>query len=498
MKKLLYFLVALAFTNATSAQISTKSVDFTAYKINSDREYIVPDKHDGSFYLFFQTDKATFEKGKMTLFLIDSASKIMQNKELEFSFPRLNSLISTQANDNGLNYICRTNKTGLSNKPQGVQLIQRINFDKKALSQTVKTLFEVNYPVEEIVSVINTDTLYYMITFEKKANKINFYSFDTDTLRFKKGYSLPKMESKKFFEKVLDNAGEGKEFVDMINEGKFFLKDNIFHLLIDHDTHQYYMPFNLNQDTTSIRELNLALKSSVSLSSNVRRETTGQIFDNKLFQLHRLENFLCLGVYDIATFKRLAIMEFKEGDTTTTKNSPFYLDEIAIIKKNELKNSNKFYSNLNMRYLAIEVKAKDDNYEIKLGGVYGSRQSNSSNFLMQNMMFQMDMQRWQINNMQKINPPPPIRAGGFRSVPILKPLIEEDEPREVFFYLKLKKSDLSFANGTIYPIVTELDKLRKNLTVKEQLVTPDFKLKDRKGFGYFDKTKKTFIFKIED
>jgi hypothetical protein len=498
MKKLLYFLVVLAFTNATYAQISTKSVDFTDYKIYSDREYIAPDKSDGSFYLFFQTDKKTFEKGKMTLFQIDSTSKIIQNKELDLSFPRLNSLFLTQSNDSGLNYICRTNKMSPFSKPEGIQLIQNIFFDKKTLSHTVKTLFEINYPLEEIVSVINTDTIHYMITFETKANKINIYSFNFDNLKFKKTYSLPKMNTKKFFEKVLDNASEAKEFANTINTGKFFFKDNIFHLLIDHEGHQYYMPFNLNRDTTSIKELDLALKSSVSLSSNVRRETTGQILDNKLFQLHRLENFLLLGVYDIATFKRLAIIEYKEGDTNTVKNSPFYLDEIAINKKNELKNSSKFYSNLNMRNLAIEVKAKEDNYEIKLGGVYGSRQSNSRNFLMQDMMFQMDMQRWQINNMQRINPPPPIRTGGFRSVSNVLTFLEEEEPREVFFYLKLKKSDFTFANGTVYPNVTELDKLRKSLTVKEQLVTPDFKIEDRKGFGYYDKTKKAFILKIED
>ncbi len=494
MEKILILLLSVAFQNALLAQITTKTIDLSAYKVKSDREYVVADKHDDSMYLFFQKDKSAFGEPKMSVIQIDSNAKIFQNKDLEKSFPRLNALITTLSNDNGLNYIYRTNKNGLSEKPEGVQLIRNIRLDKKTLSQTDKTLFEVNYPSEEIISSINTDTIQYMMTFEKKANKVTFYGFDADTLRFQKAYSLPKMDKKKFYEKVFDNTVEGKNFADMVNKGKLFLKENTFHLLIDHDECQFYMPFNLNQDSTYIKELPLAIKSAVSLSATPDRKTTGQIMDNKIFQLHKLENVLCLGVYDLASLKRIALVEYKKGDTTTTKNSPFYLDDRVINKKNEIKNSNYFFNSLLMPLLAIEVVDKVDTYEIKMGGSNTIQSSNNMDFLMQNMMFQRQMNL----NMQSINPPPPIRAGGFRSLEVQPYLFIEGEVREVYFYLKLKKSDLSFAEETISPNMRELDKLRKILIENEQSLTPDFKFKDRDGFGYYDKTEKKFILNIED
>jgi hypothetical protein len=293
MKKILILLSIIAFQSALQAQIRSQKIDLIDSKINSDREIVVADSQDSSIFIFFQKDREeSYPNGKLTLLKVNNGSKILLTKELPPEFPRINNLLTTTTNDSSIFYFYRANKVGKKSKMDGMQLINCIQLDKNMLEPKIKMLFEVNHPQEKFIGFVSKDTVQYLITLDNKAKKVAFYGFDANQLKSKKVYSLPEIIEKKWYEKALNNIGEGTDFETMAQPNKIFMEDNIFHLILDYNKNQYYMSFDPAKDSATHTQMPLALKSSVSYSSNPLEETTGQIIDNKIFQLRHIEEVL--------------------------------------------------------------------------------------------------------------------------------------------------------------------------------------------------------------
>jgi hypothetical protein len=500
MKKILILLVSLAFNVTLVAQLQKISLDLAKEGVKSDGEYILPDADSTAFYVFFQKDNGTFSEGKITLIKVDTGSKILIKKVLPKTFPGVSTFLKSSAGDKGLEIIYRANKKAGSSKMEGIQVVKSLHIDKTTLEQTETSLFEINYPKEEILTFIERDTVNYLMTFENKANKVHFYAFNNNILLFQKTISLKDAAGKTFYKDVFTDLAEGKDFATSSSKCKIFLQDSIFHCLIDHESNQFYASFDLSKDSISIEKMPLALHSAVFITGNgeVDRETTGQVVGDKIFQLHRIQDLLCLGVYDLKSFKRLAIYEFKKGDLTIVKNSPYYLDNQIINKKDEAKNNKAFFKQLILNKLAIEVVDSNDVYQLKLGAVNfalainNSPWNNNMWFMQQHRDFMMQQTNYQ--NIIK-NAPPSMSSGGFRS--ILQPLPTIEEPiMEAYFYLKLNKSDLSIAKGDIVPPISPLSIFLKGRDDDKKVF---FKVKNKKGVGYYttDFYDKKFVIKFE-
>jgi hypothetical protein len=499
MKKILILLVSFALNVTLVAQLQKISLDLAKEGIKSDGEYILPDADSTAFYVFFQKDNGTFSEGKMTLIKVDTSSKILFKKVLSKTFPVISNFLKSSAGDKGIEIIYRTNKKAGSSKMEGIQIVKSLHIDKTTLEHTETSLFEINYPKEEILTFIERDTVNYLMTFDNKANKVHFYAFNNNTQLFQKTFSLKDVAGKTFYKDVFADLVEGKDFATSSSKCKIFLQDSIFHCLIDHDSNQFYASFDLSKDSISIEKMPLALHSAVFITGNgeIDRETTGQVVGDKIFQLHRIQDLLCLGVYDLKSYKRLAIHEFKKGNLSIMKNSPYYLDNQIINKKDEAKNNKAFFKQLIANKLAIEVVDSNEVYQLKLGAVNFALAINNSPWNNNTWFMQQNMERMMLQGLQNAQryAPPPIRSGGFRS--ILKPLPNIEEPiMEAYFYLKLNKSDLSIAKGDIIPPISPLSIFLKGLDDDKKAF---FKVKNKKGVGYYttDFYDKKFVIKFE-
>jgi hypothetical protein len=111
---------------------------------------------------------------------------------------------------------------------------------------------------------------------------------------------------------------------------------------------------------------------------------------------------------------------------------------------------------------------------------------------MQSLQMQMHMNNLMQNNMQNIRPP-----NGFRSIPQRIPMLLET-PLSASFFLKLKKSDLTIAQGNVIKESNYLQKELREYLEKGKKTTPYFKMKSKKGFGVYDEDDKLFIIKLEE
>jgi hypothetical protein len=490
MKKILILSIFAAYQTILTAQLNSLWHDLSSLNIKSDREFIFSDKEGTTFYLLLQKEDGAFSDGKANMVQVDST---LHHKAMSSDFPRLNALLAYTIDNDGMTFVCKVNKNSDNTKPEGVQLIKSIHFNKNTLEHTEKTLFEINAPEEQIVTFMDKDSIQYLMTFEKQLMEVSFYSFDSEKLHFRKSYKLQgNIEEKKFFERVFNDTVEGGSFSSSANTGKLFLIDSTFHIIVEYLEAQHHLAFDLTKEHFSIEKLPLALISSGSASEF--NKITGQLVDNKLFQLHQIDQVFCLGIYDLTTKVRVKTYPYKQWIANPIKNSPFYLDTTAITKSDELKNSKAFFKELSSTLLALEVSDKDDFYYIKMGGINLSEGNNYyPNILFQQQQLQMD------RNMQNIikNAPPPIRSGGFRALHNNELFLISKPANEVYFYLKLKKSDLSFVQGVIDLPKSELDAERKKLFENKIFASPDFKIKGKKGFGYYNESTKKLVLKME-
>jgi hypothetical protein len=506
MKNLSILFFLMVFHNALIAQLRTISVDLSNPKIKTNKEYVLADKNNAHLYITLQDGDNINTSSSMSLLKIDTSGKIINSKALHSEFPKLNRLLLDMEDSLNFYQFYRLNSAdkGYQLKTKGVQVVKSMCFNKMTLEQTEKTLFTVNYPTEEFLITLKKDNDVYLLTYEKKSQKLNIYAFDAEKLQVKKTFSLPQNGVKKFYDKVFDNISEGKDFTNSANMSKIFLDEKTLHFVFDYNETQYYMPVDLSKDTLTIKEIYLPLKSVVALSSNPKRESTGVFRDNKLFQLRLIDNVLCFGVYNVVSKERIktATYEYKKGEMSTPKNSPYYLDNVEIDKKDDLTNQGKFFNELSSMLIGLEVTEKDNFYELKLGGVNVTRFSRLDGFDDFHTRFMMQQQDRGLQNAIKYAPPP-IRTGGFRSIPNFKSFVFEEElTNEAFFYLKLNKLDFSIAEGKIAAPNSssekEFTKVLKKLSLEEKKITPIFKMKDKKGFGYYDENTKKYILKIAE
>jgi hypothetical protein len=488
MKKFLILSIFVAYQTVLTAQLNSLWHDLSSLNIKSDREFIMSDKKGATSYLLCQKEISAISAGKVTIVQIDST---VHHKVQTQGFPIFNTFIASNTDESGMTYICKVHENPENIKPYGKQLIKSIHFNKNTLDYTDKTLFKVNSPKEQVITIINRDSIQYLLTFEKQQMEISVYGFNSDTLHFKKSYKLKDgTEENKFFERVFNDTVEGGSFSSSVNTGKLFLIDGVFHIIVEYLEAQHHMVFDLSKDSFLIEKLPLALISSGSASEF--NKITGQLVDNKLFQLHQIDQVFCLGIYDLATKVRLKTYPYKQWIVNPIKNSPFYLDIVAITKNDELKNSKAFFKELSSTLLAIEVSDKDDFYYIKMGGI---NISEGNNYDPHNMLFQQQMNRNMENAIKNV--PAPIRSGGFRSVPNSDLFLLSKPANEVYFYLKIKKSDLSFAPGMIDLPKSALDVERKKLFENRVFTSPDFNVMGKKGFGYYNKSTKKFVLNVE-
>jgi hypothetical protein len=500
-KAFLIFCVSL-YCFSSTAQVTKTVINLKDLKIKTNREYPVYDSINDCLYVFFEKKSNGFNSPKTSLLKLNSHNEVVSFKELSKGFPSLSSIVGSSFSNSDIVLYTQESVDNTT------YFYNSIILKTDSLSWKTNKLRKFSKNINEILGLsIQNKSNYLIVKSNFNQGSVQFFELQPDTLILVKKYSFTKEQNEKLKELTSKNTGIVNAFTDCSNINKIYKKGNVFHIIKDYQSNKWqdqtHIVFDLTKDTFHImNNANTFFSTSYTYDNSMKHKTAGTILNDLSFNIHALTDVgMILNVQDAYSKKVLQKIEYLEKTKIQPRNSGLYIDNKEDINTDTLKAAKEFFKKLHKSKndLAIYVEEQADAYVLKVGAV----NTHSTKFY-----YYYNDPFWFNRTLQQQQPVK--LPSGFRSV--IKPNFDfmnfmEEDFTEIYFLVKLNKSDLSIREEIEKPkmnnLISEKYELNKNAVIGSIygdayiFTSPIFKYKGQNCFGYYDSGMQRYILVFE-